>query len=127
MLQINSVMKRGENNDFTIVEKLTVIYYGLHVAKEIFFSATEIAFIEGMITTKQKKDWEHFFDHDFMLCRKIDIKTYHGCAWLEYKVRHLMDLAVNISFNEDPAWKGHSASFENAFFPFFAVSHHINN
>jgi hypothetical protein len=110
-------MKQMDNSDFTIVEKMTVLYYGLHVAKEIFFSATEIAFFEGMITSGQKNEWEHFFEHEFILCRKIDIQTYHGRSWLEFKVRHLMDLAMNISFGENPAWKGHSASFENVFFP----------
>lgn len=106
---------------------MTVLYYGLHVAKEIFFSATEIAFFEGMITSRQKNDWEHFFDQEFMLCRKIDIETYHGRAWLEFKVRHLMNLAENISFGENPAWKGYSVSFENVFFPFLSGIGSYNN
>lgn len=111
-------MKQAKNDDFTIVEKLTVIYYGLHVAKEIFFSATEIAFFEGMITAKQKNDWEHFFGQEFMICREIDIKTYHGRAWLEFKVRHLMDLSINISFGEKIVSMEHSVAFENTFFLF---------
>lgn len=113
------VIKQMDNSDLTVVEKMTVLYYGLHVAKEIFFSTTEIAFFEGMITSRQKIQWEHFFEHEFELCRKIDIKAYHGRAWLEYKVRHLMDMAMNISFSESPAWKGWSVSFKNVLFPLF--------
>jgi len=91
--------------------------YGLHVANEIFFSATAIAFFDGMITSRQKNDWEHFFEHEFVLCKKIDIQTYHGRSWLEFKVRHLMDLAMNISFEKDNPWTGYTIPFQNIFFP----------
>lgn len=116
-----------DKSDFTILEKMTVLYYGLHVAKEIFFSATQIAFFDGMITSRQKNEWEYFFEHEFMLCKEIDIRTNHGRAWLEFKVRHLMDLAVNISFGENPAWKNYSVSFENVFFPFLRRIESSNN
>lgn len=56
-----------DNSDLTVVEKITVLYYGLRVAKEIFSSATEIAFFEGMITSRQKIQWEHFFEHELRL------------------------------------------------------------
>lgn len=124
MIKIISAMKRIDkkappkgNDDFTLVEKLIVLYCGLRVAREIFFTTTDIAFLKNKISAKEKKDWEHFFDGEYARCRKIDIRTYRGRAWLEYKVRQLMDLAMNISFGKKKVWKGYTVSFENIIFP----------
>ena len=117
MKRNNKKTQAKTNDNFTLVEKLIVLYCGLHVAREIFFTTTDIAFFKNKISAKEKKGWEHFFYDEYARCRKIDIRTYRGCAWLEYKVRHLMDLAVNISFGKKKVWKGYTVSFENIIFP----------
>jgi hypothetical protein len=117
MKRINKKIQPKTNDDFTLVEKLIVLYYGLRVAREIFFTTTDIAFLKNKISEKEKNDWEHFFDSEYARCRKVDIRTYRGRAWLEYKSRHLMDLAMNISFGKKKVWKGYSVSFENILFP----------
>lgn len=117
MKRVNKKAPAKTNDDFTLVEKMIVLYWGLRVAREIFFTTTDIAFLENKISEKEKKDWEHFFDSEYAHCKKIDIRTYRGLAWLEYKVRHLIDLAVNISFGKKKVWKGYMVSFENILFP----------
>jgi hypothetical protein len=119
--------KAKANVEFTLVEKLTVIYLGLYTAKEIFFSASDSAFLQNKITSKEKKEWEYFFIHEYELCSRIDIGTYEGCTWLEFKVRHLMDLAMNISFDSVAIWNAYTVSFENIFFPFLQDGFHKNN
>ena len=114
-------------DNFTLVEKLKVLYCGLHVARNVFFVVTENALLNNWISVKEKNDWEHFFHHEYLFCRNINFQTYSGMAWLEFKVRHLMDLALNISFDRNPAWKGYSISFENIFFPFLNVTDSANN
>jgi spermidine/putrescine-binding protein len=127
MKRINKKVNAKTSDDFTLVEKLIVLYCGLRVAREIFFTTTDIAFLKNKISEKEKKDWEHFFDDEYARCKKIDIRTYRGCAWLEYKVRHLMDLAVNISFGKKKVWKGYTVSFENIIFPVLDFASHKNS
>jgi hypothetical protein len=127
MKRINKKTQPKTNDDFTLVEKLIVLYFGLRVAREIFFTTTDIAFLKHKISEKEKNDWEHFFDSEYARCRKVDIRTYRGRVWLEYKVRHLMDLAMNISFGKKKVWKGYSVSFENILFPVLGSASHNNS
>ena len=127
MRSITNKLQTKNNDTFTLVEKLVVLYYGLYIVREIFFTNIDIAFLKSRISEKEKNDWEHFFNSECELCKKIDLLTYQGCAWFEYKVRHLMDLAMNISFDEKPAWKGYSVSFENVLFPFLSRIDYTNN
>lgn len=120
-MQIEAAMKRrslkktGAGN-FSFAEKIAIIYLGLYTAEEWIFANIGQAFCEKKISASAQKSWKTLFEYEFTSCRQMELKTYRDCAFLEFKVRYLMNAAENLDFDWKEPWIGFTTSMENTFF-----------
>jgi hypothetical protein len=89
--------KAGAGN-FSLTEKIIMLYLGLYAAKDQLFKRIDKAFYGKKIYAGSRKFWKRFFGDECASCANIPLNTYRDCAFLEFKVRRLMKTAGNLQF-----------------------------
>ncbi|MBX2924412.1 MAG: hypothetical protein KF746_19575 [Chitinophagaceae bacterium] len=101
-----SLKRKTVDDNFSFEEKLTIIYLGLYIAKDRIFASIDLAFYGKKISVATQKSWKTLFENEFTSCRQMELKTYRDCAFLEFKTRHLVNLAENLNFDREEPWQG---------------------
>lgn len=98
---------------------MAVLYLGLHIAKEHLQMLIESVFLRKKLSLQARREWELYFSGEYDACLQMPIKSKLDCAYLEFKVRRLMDAAMHLSFDRKEPWQGHTIPLKNLLFPVF--------
>lgn len=105
------------NLNLNIAEKIILLYLGLYLARYLVFRRIDRAFYRRKISASSRMSWKRLFEDEFGSCTRLPVDTYRDCAFLEYRVRSLIQTVDSVQFDDKKPWHGPRFSIGNSLFP----------